>query len=86
LSTPIGGSPDTKLSAHIGGRLRDNSVIAAYEEFNRNVGVKLKVSKSNQYGQRQLIHVYRIDLDAYIRASPSMDIMILDTMQLGGIL
>ncbi|KAH8549405.1 surface antigen-domain-containing protein [Umbelopsis sp. PMI_123] len=42
LSTPVKSSPDAKLVAHISGRLRDNTGIASYEEFNRNAGVAFK--------------------------------------------
>ncbi|CAO3684621.1 unnamed protein product [Umbelopsis vinacea] len=42
LATPIKGSPDAKLVAHLNGRLRDNTDISSYEEFGRNIGIKFK--------------------------------------------
>jgi hypothetical protein len=43
LSTPVQGSPDVKLVAHVNGSIRDNTAISSYEEFSRNAGIKVKV-------------------------------------------
>jgi len=52
LSTPVQGSPDVKLVAHVNGSIRDNTAISSYEEFSRNAGIKVKgISK---YGFHEL--------------------------------